>query len=93
LEWILREKLIPGPWKNKRTRPLKISVICFRKAEDDFQHVGKVTLYLKNIADFVLAYKIYSEYFREPYPARETVEVCRLPKNVKNEISVIYRIP
>jgi 2-iminobutanoate/2-iminopropanoate deaminase len=58
----------------------------------DMQHVVKVTIYLKNMSDFPLVNKIYSEYFREPYPARETVEVCRLPRNAKIEVSVIARI-
>ena len=39
--------------------------------------------------DFGLINNVYSDYFKEPYPARETVEVARLPKDVNVEISFI----
>ena len=42
---------------------------------------------LKNMDDFNVVNKIYADYFDSPFPARETVEVARLPKDVNIEIS------
>ncbi|MCX7909166.1 MAG: RidA family protein [Ignavibacteria bacterium] len=57
--------------------------------KSDLSKVVKVTIYLKDMNDFEKINKIYSSYFKEKYPARETVEVSRLPKDAKVEISVI----
>ncbi|NAW52046.1 RidA family protein [Elizabethkingia argentiflava] len=56
----------------------------------DFSHVVKATIFLKNMDDFAIVNEIYASYL-DPvsYPARETVEVSRLPKNVDIEISMI----
>ncbi|MBD3223267.1 MAG: hypothetical protein GF313_00945 [Caldithrix sp.] len=48
--------------------------------------VVKTTIYLKNISDFSTVNQIYAEYFGESMPARSTVEVSRLPKDVFIEI-------
>ncbi len=39
--------------------------------------------------DYTIVNKIYGSYFSEPFPARETIQVAGLPKNVNIEISVI----
>jgi len=62
-----------------------------QSAGTDLRSVVKVTIYLKDLSDFGKVNEIYGLYFEEPYPARETVEVSRLPKNAKIEISVIAR--
>ncbi|MBK8443573.1 MAG: RidA family protein [Sphingobacteriales bacterium] len=55
-----------------------------------FQHVVKATIFLKDMDDFSIVNQVYGSYFQQHYyPARETVEVARLPKNVRVEISVI----
>lgn len=52
--------------------------------------VVKADVYLKCMDDFTTVNKIYAEYFRgEVLPARVTVEVARLPKDVKVEVAVI----
>lgn len=53
------------------------------------ENVVKATVYIKNMNDFPIFNKMYGAYFKKDPPARETVEVCRLPKNAKVEISVI----
>jgi 2-iminobutanoate/2-iminopropanoate deaminase len=55
----------------------------------DFSHVVKSTIFLKNMDDFPKVNEIYGKYFTNQPPARETVEVSRLPKNVNVEISCI----
>lgn len=58
----------------------------------DFSSVLKSTIYLKDLADFEKVNEVYAQYFVEPYPARATVEVSRLPKDVLVEIDVIARV-
>lgn len=55
----------------------------------DFSHIIKTSIFLKNMGDFAEVNKIYGSYFSADFPARETVEVAGLPKDVNVEISVI----
>ncbi|MBX7240190.1 MAG: RidA family protein [Bacteroidia bacterium] len=54
-----------------------------------FGNVVKSSIFLRNMDDFAKVNQIYGEYFKEFAPARETVQVSRLPKDVNVEISVI----
>jgi 2-iminobutanoate/2-iminopropanoate deaminase len=58
-------------------------------AKMDFDHVVKTSIFLKNMDDFAVVNQIYGEYFTTNYPARETVAVRTLPKDVNVEISAI----
>lgn len=55
----------------------------------DFGHVVKCTIFLKDMNNFPEVNAVYGEYFTQEPPARETVEVSRLPKDVNVEISCI----
>ncbi len=55
----------------------------------DFSNVVKTTIFLKDFNHFATVNKIYGSNFTGNYPARETVEVSRLPLDVLVEISVI----
>lgn len=55
-----------------------------------FNNVVKATIFLKNMDDFTVMNDIYASYLTEgSYPARETVQVSCLPRNVDIEISMI----
>ena len=54
-----------------------------------FAHVIKTTVFIKNMSDFPTVNEIYQTFFKENPPARSTVEVSRLPKDVLIEIEVI----
>ena len=54
-----------------------------------FLDVTKCTIFIRNMEDFGAINEAYGYYFRSNPPARETVEVSRLPKNVQVEISCI----
>ena len=59
-------------------------------ADMDFTNVVKTTIFLDDMRDFAAVNKIYGSYFdHKVAPARETVQVENLPKNVRVEISVI----
>ena len=51
-----------------------------------FENVVKVTIFLKNLNDFVQVNEAYSAYFTKDFPARATVEASRLPKDANVEI-------
>jgi 2-iminobutanoate/2-iminopropanoate deaminase len=53
--------------------------------------VVKTTVFLTDMDDFVGVNDVYASFFEEPYPARSTVEVARLPKDVWVEIEAIAR--
>ena len=55
----------------------------------DFQHVVKSTIFLQDFNDFAKVNEVYGQSFPNNPPARETVEVSRLPKDVNIEISCI----
>lgn len=56
----------------------------------NFENVVKTSIFIKNMDHFPTINRIYAEYFKGGnYPARETVEVARLPKDVNIEISLI----
>lgn len=55
----------------------------------DFSNVVKTTIFLKDMNNFKNVNEVYGSYFTKDFPARETVEVARLPKDVNVEISVI----
>ncbi|AEL24815.1 RidA family protein [Cyclobacterium marinum] len=54
-----------------------------------FSNVVKCSIFVKNMADFSTINEAYGQYFKTNPPARETVEVSRLPKDVQVEISCI----
>ncbi len=55
----------------------------------DFTHIAKTTIFLTDMNDFASVNEIYGSYFTGNYPARETVQVSKLPLGVNVEISVI----
>ena len=54
-----------------------------------FDSVLKTTVFLKDLAEFAAMNEVYAKYFGVVAPARSTVEVARLPKDVKVEIEAI----
>lgn len=61
-----------------------------KAANMTFEHVIKASIFISNMDDFALINEIYGSYFNDDdAPARETVQVARLPKNVNVEISMI----
>ena len=55
----------------------------------DFSAVVRTTVFLADMNDFAAMNEVYGGYFAEPYPARATVQVARLPADARVEIDVI----
>jgi 2-iminobutanoate/2-iminopropanoate deaminase len=51
--------------------------------------VVRTTVFLADMADFALMNSTYEEFFRQPYPARSTVQAARLPRDARVEIDAI----
>ncbi len=58
-------------------------------AGSSLQHVVKTTVFLADLKDFAAMNEVYSRYFVHHPPARSTVEVARLPRDVRVEIEAI----
>jgi 2-iminobutanoate/2-iminopropanoate deaminase len=72
------------------TEQVMVNLAAILKAADmDFSNVVKSTIFLKDFNDFASVNGIYGKCFPQNPPARETVEVSRLPKDVNVEISCI----
>jgi 2-iminobutanoate/2-iminopropanoate deaminase len=54
-----------------------------------FADVARTTIYLADMADFATVNEVYGSYFSEPFPARATVQVARLPRDARVEIDAI----
>lgn len=84
--------LVQSNIKAETQQVMKNLFFILTEAGSDFQKVVKCTIYLKNMDDFADVNAVYADYFEHNAPARETVEVTRLPKNANVEISCIALI-
>jgi len=55
----------------------------------DYSNIVKCSIFIADMDQFSAINEVYGSYFEKDFPARETVEVARLPKDVNVEISVI----
>jgi len=70
-------------------RVLKNLSAILKAAGTGLEKAVRTTVFLKNIGDFGAMNEVYGKYFSSAPPARSTVEVARLPKDVLVEIDVI----
>jgi len=59
------------------------------EAGTDYSQIVKTSIFLRDMNDFSKVNQVYGSYFSEDFPARETVQVSRLPRDVNVEISVV----
>ena len=70
-------------------RVMKNIVAVLEAADYALSNVVKTTIFLSNMSHFQEVNTVYASYFNDSFPARETVAVAGLPKNVNVEISMI----
>jgi 2-iminobutanoate/2-iminopropanoate deaminase len=80
---------IPVDIEGQTTRVMENIEGILKEAGMNFTNVVKTTIFLTDFKDFATVNGIYGSCFTGDYPARETVEVSRLPLDVLVEISVI----
>jgi 2-iminobutanoate/2-iminopropanoate deaminase len=70
-------------------RVMKNIIAVLEAADFNLTQVAKTTIFLSSMNHFQEVNTVYASYFKDSYPARETVAVAGLPKNVNVEISMI----
>lgn len=80
---------VEGDIRAQTTRVLQNLGELLQAAGADFAHVARTTIFLADMADFAAVNEVYASFFSEPYPARATVQVARLPRDVRVEIDAI----
>ena len=68
---------------------MKNILALLKEANMKINNIVKCSIFLKNMETFSEVNKVYSEYFKELPPARETIEVSKLPLDVDIEISCV----
>jgi 2-iminobutanoate/2-iminopropanoate deaminase len=83
------QQVITGDVSAQTDRVLQNLAAILQKSGSGLEKVLRCTVYLKNMSDFGVMNEVYGRYFKDAPPARSTVEVARLPKDVLVEIDVI----
>ena len=76
-------------WQAETHQVMKNLQAVLDEAKITFAHVVKTTIFLSDMSLFSSVNEVYGKYFIADFPARETVAVKGLPKNVNVEISMI----
>jgi 2-iminobutanoate/2-iminopropanoate deaminase len=83
------QQLITGDVTAQAERVLKNLSAILKAAGSGLDKVVRATVFIKNMDDFAKVNEVYGRYFAAQPPARSTVEVARLPRDVLVEIDVI----
>jgi 2-iminobutanoate/2-iminopropanoate deaminase len=81
--------LVDGDVKAQTRRICENIGAVLREAGTNFSGVVKTTVFLEDMNDFAAMNEVYGEYFGANSPARSTVQVARLPRDVSVEIEVV----
>ena len=83
------QQVIAGDVSAQTDRVMKNLMAILKAAGSGLEKVVRSTVFLKNMGDFSSMNEVYGRYFSSAPPARSTVEVARLPRDVLVEIDVI----
>ena len=75
--------------KNETHLVMKNMGAVLSAAGMDYSNIVKCSIFISDMGNFVTINEVYGSYFEKDFPARETVEVACLPKNVNVEISCV----
>ena len=82
-------QIIQGDVAAQTERVLKNLEAILKAADSGLERVVRTTVFLKNMGDFAAMNEVYGRFWKAAPPARSTVEVARLPRDVAVEIDVI----
>ena len=82
-------EFVPGGVDAQAMQVMKNIEALLKEAEMNFSDVVKTTIFLADMNDFAVVNQVYSTFFTGDYPARECVQIARLPKDALVEISAI----
>jgi len=83
------QQVVAGNVAAQTERVLKNLAAILEASGSSLEKVVRCTVFLKNMGDFAAMNEVYARYFKHAPPARSTVEVARLPKDVLVEIDAI----
>ncbi|HEY1401669.1 MAG TPA: RidA family protein [Terriglobales bacterium] len=83
------QQIVAGDVSAQTDRVLENLAAILQASGSTLEKVLRCTVFLKNMGDFAAMNEVYGRYFKQAPPARSTVEVARLPKDVLVEIDVI----
>ena len=81
--------LVAGGITEQTTRVLENIKGLLDAAGASFHNVARTTVFMVDLDESAQMNDVYSQYFSSPYPARSTVQVVKLPRDVRVEIDVI----
>ena len=82
-------ELVKGDIVQQTQRALENMKAVLEAEKLTMADVVKTTVFMKNIENFARMNEVYASYFPAPHPARSTVEVARLPRDVEVEIEAV----
>src|SRR5688572_1316308 len=81
--------VLTGDIKEQAEQVMRNIGALLKAAGADFGNVVRTTVYLQDMNDFAGMNEVYSKHIVDPAPARATVQVARLPRDVKIEVDCI----
>jgi 2-iminobutanoate/2-iminopropanoate deaminase len=81
--------LVEGGIEQQTEQALKNLAAVLQASGSSMDDVVKATVFLADINDFAKMNEVYARHFKQPFPARSTVQVARLPRDAKVEIEVV----
>jgi 2-iminobutanoate/2-iminopropanoate deaminase len=85
-------QVVAGDITAQATRVMENIAALLSAAGASFGDVVKTTVFLADLSEFAAMNEVYSKYFTAPFPARSTVQVARLPRDVRLEIEVVAQL-
>ena len=82
-------EIVPGGVADQTRRALQNIGEILSAGGASFEHVGRTTVYLADLADFAAMNEVYATFFSALQPARSTIQAARLPRDARIEIDVI----
>ena len=86
-------RLVDGDIIAQADQVMRNLTALLRAAGLGFEHVVRTTVFMADMEEFAAMNEVYARYIVAPPPARATVQVARLPRDVRIEIDLIAVIP
>jgi 2-iminobutanoate/2-iminopropanoate deaminase len=82
-------QLVEGGIVEQTRRVMENITALLAAAGADFSNIARTTVFMVDLGEFAEMNEVYASYFTAPYPTRSTVQVVKLPRDVRVEIDVI----
>jgi 2-iminobutanoate/2-iminopropanoate deaminase len=82
-------EMVQSDIKSETRKVMENLEAILKEADMDFSNVLKTTIYCTDLGNFAAINEVYGSFFKANFPARETVQVVKLPLNANVEISVV----